>query len=92
MQSPEKQSFDGTEIAVVGMACHFPKANDLEAFWENLRNGRESISFLTDEELEPSGVDPASLKDPHYVKAASILDGVELSMLLFLACPQTKPA
>ncbi len=90
MQSSEKQSFDGTEIAVVGMACHFPKANDLEAFWENLRNGRESISFLTDEELEPSGVDPASLKDPHYVKAASILDGVELFDASFFGVPANE--
>ena len=90
MQSPEKQSFDGTEIAVVGMACHFPKANDLEAFWENLRNGRESISFLTDEELEPSGVDPASLKDPHYVKAASILDGVDLFDASFFGVPANE--
>ena len=90
MQSPETQSFDGAEIAVVGMACQFPKANDLEAFWENLRNGAECISFLTDEELEPSGVDPASLQDSNYVKAASILDGVELFDAAFFGIPANE--
>lgn len=78
MHSPETQSFDGSEIAVVGMACQFPKADDLETFWENLRSGKECVSFLDDKELEPSGVDPASLKDPNYVKAASFLEGADL--------------
>jgi phthiocerol/phenolphthiocerol synthesis type-I polyketide synthase E len=90
MQSPQTQSFDGTEIAVVGMACQFPKANDLETFWDNLRNGTECISFLTDDELEPSGVDPASLNDPHYVKAASILDGVDLFDASFFGIPANE--
>lgn len=75
---PEIQSFDGSEIAVIGMACQFPKAKDPETFWENLRNGTECISFLSEDELEPSGVDPLSLSDPSYVRAASILEGVEL--------------
>lgn len=30
-------------VAVVGMACRFPGARDLFAFWELLRNGREGI-------------------------------------------------
>ncbi|MGN7997308.1 beta-ketoacyl synthase N-terminal-like domain-containing protein, partial [Chitinophaga sp. 22308] len=30
-------------IAVVGMACHFPDAPDIASFWENLKNGRDSI-------------------------------------------------
>jgi phthiocerol/phenolphthiocerol synthesis type-I polyketide synthase E len=90
MDSPETQSFDGSEIAVVGMACQFPKANDLEMFWENLRNSAECISFLSDEELQPSGVDPASLNDPNYVKAASILDGVDLFDAAFFGIPANE--
>ncbi|WP_208452388.1 beta-ketoacyl synthase N-terminal-like domain-containing protein [Burkholderia gladioli] len=30
-------------IAVVGMACHFPAAQDIDAFWRNLRDGRDCI-------------------------------------------------
>lgn len=32
------------DIAVVGMSCRLPGADDLEAFWLNLQAGRESIS------------------------------------------------
>jgi len=30
-------------IAVIGMACHFPDADNLAAYWENLRTGKDSI-------------------------------------------------
>src|SRR5205085_5171826 len=47
-------------------------------FWRILRDGIEPITFLEDEEIEPSLVDPASTADPNYVKAASMIDDVEL--------------
>ena len=31
------------EIAVIGLAGRFPGARNIEVFWENLRNGVESI-------------------------------------------------
>jgi amino acid adenylation domain-containing protein len=65
-------------VAVVGMAGRFPGAADLETFWDNLREGRESIRFFADEELIAAGVDPRTLARPDYVKARGVLDGVEL--------------
>ena len=38
------------------MAGRFPGAKNLKAFWENLRDGVESISFFSDEMLEKAGV------------------------------------
>lgn len=32
-----------TAIALVGMACRFPGANDIDSFWHNLINGVESL-------------------------------------------------
>jgi acyl transferase domain-containing protein/acyl carrier protein len=64
-------------VAVVGMACRFPGAKNLQEFWRNLRDGVESISFFSDEELEREGVERSELSDPNYVKARGILDGVE---------------
>lgn len=32
------------DIAVTGIACHFPMADSPEEFWENLRNGRDCIT------------------------------------------------
>jgi acyl transferase domain-containing protein len=46
----------GLEIAVIGMAGRFPGAKNIDEFWNNLKNGIESISFFSDEELEVSGV------------------------------------
>ncbi|MBW4633663.1 MAG: amino acid adenylation domain-containing protein [Iphinoe sp. HA4291-MV1] len=65
-------------IAIIGMAGRFPGANNVEQFWQNLRDGVESISFFTDEELEASGIDPAILSDRNYVKANGLLEDVEM--------------
>lgn len=72
------EQVDGSEVAVIGMACRFPGANDLETFWRNLCEGVESITFLKDEEIEPSAIDPNETQNPNYVKAAALLDGVDL--------------
>lgn len=77
--SNEFNRFDGKdEIAIVGMAGRFPGAKNLDDFWQNLRDGVESISFFTDEELISTGTDPALFNDPKYVKAGTILEDIEL--------------
>lgn len=60
------------------MSGRYPKAKNLEDFWENLRDGVESISFFTDEELAALEVTPELLQNPQYVKAAPILDDIDL--------------
>jgi phthiocerol/phenolphthiocerol synthesis type-I polyketide synthase E len=64
-------------IAVIGMSGMFPGAHNVEEFWQNLRDGVESISRFTDAELELNG-DAALAHDSRYVKSKAILDGVEL--------------
>ena len=64
-------------IAIVGMAGRFPGAQDVDAFWQNLRDGVESIAILDDADLVASGVEAAMMADPRYVRAASILDDVD---------------
>ncbi|HLJ16215.1 MAG TPA: SDR family NAD(P)-dependent oxidoreductase [Bryobacteraceae bacterium] len=65
-------------IAIVGMAGRFPGARDIDEFRSNLENGIESIRFFTEEELLAAGVDPKLIADPNYVKAAPVLNGVDL--------------
>lgn len=65
------------DIAIIGMAGQFPGADNLTTFWENLKNGVETISFFSDEELLESGVSPELFNQPNYVKARPILDRVE---------------
>jgi len=66
-----------SDIAVVGMACRFPGAPNVERFWENLEAGRESITFFSNDELLAAGVAPEVVDDPFYVKAGPILPDVE---------------
>lgn len=69
---------EASEVAIVGMAGRFPGAKNVEEFWQNLRNGVESISFFTREELQAEGGDASELSDPNYVPAKAILEDVEL--------------
>ena len=68
----------GAGIAVIGMACRFPGAPDVESFWRNLCDGVESIASFSDEELTAAGVDPAALADPNYVRASGLLRDIDL--------------
>ena len=69
---------DNSDVAVIGMAGRYPGANDIEALWRNLRDGVESVSFFTDDELRDSVPDASLLSDPLYVKARAILDDIDL--------------
>ena len=61
-------------IAIVGMAGRFPKARNLQQFWENLCLGIESTSFFSEEELKQAGVSPELLSNPNYVRARGVLE------------------
>ncbi len=63
-----------THLAIVGMACRFPGARNLDEFWANLIGGVESINRLSEEELLKAGIPAATLARPDYVKAAPVLD------------------
>ncbi|MHC5613933.1 MAG: type I polyketide synthase [Nostoc sp.] len=79
MNSLEEQNKIGDlDIAVIGMSGRFPRAKNIDDFWHNLRDGVESISFFSHQELESVGVDPSFLSDPNYVKANAVLEDIEL--------------
>ncbi|MBD2166655.1 SDR family oxidoreductase [Calothrix membranacea FACHB-236] len=69
---------NGSEIAIIGLSGRFPGAKNIEEFWQNLQAGVESISFFTDAELIASGINPALVNQPNYVKARGLLTDVEL--------------
>ena len=66
-----------TSIAVIGMACRFPGAPDLEAFRDLLINGREGIRFYSAEELAAFGVSENLIKDSRFVPASGELPGAD---------------
>jgi len=78
MSSEQDNGFTGFEVAIIGIAGRFPGANDVDTFWKNLRNGVESIVFMSEEELIEAGVDPELARHPNYVPAAALLDDYEM--------------
>ena len=60
--SETSESIEG--IAIIGMAGRFPGAKNVDEFWQNLRDGVESISFFSEEELESLGIDRSVVRDP----------------------------
>ncbi|WP_299601316.1 type I polyketide synthase [uncultured Tateyamaria sp.] len=66
-----------TDIAIVGLAAHLPGADGAEAYWENLRQGIESIRRYTRDELVDAGEAPHLIERPDYVPAAAPLDNFE---------------
>ncbi|MFE1609200.1 amino acid adenylation domain-containing protein [Streptomyces albidoflavus] len=69
---------DGDAVAIVGMACRLPGAPGLEAYRRNLREGVESVTHFTDEELRAAGVSEEELLDPRYVRARGVTEDVDL--------------
>nr|DAB41918.1 TPA_exp: ArzP - PKS (KS, AT, OMT, ACP, TE) [Fischerella sp. PCC 9339] len=65
-------------IAIIGMSGRFPGAKNLNEFWQNLRDGKESISFFSEQELIDNGIDPVMVSHSNYVKAGAILEDVDL--------------
>jgi len=65
------------EIAVIGMAGRFPGSRNIDEFWENLKNGVESITFFSAGQLAAWGVRQELRENPNYVKANGILDDME---------------
>ena len=88
----DKQEITGLEIAVVGMACKFPGASNINEFWENLKNGKESISRFSDDELREYGVQEKELSDPDYVKAKGLIEDAAFFDASFFGISPTEAA
>ncbi|PEW10111.1 non-ribosomal peptide synthetase [Bacillus cereus] len=65
-------------IAIVGISCQLPGANNYNEFWENLREGKESVRPLSVEELEELNVPAEIMNNPNYVPVQSTIEGKEL--------------
>ncbi len=78
MKVSDRSADYAASIAVIGKSGRFPKSRNVNQFWENLSEGKECISFFTEEELLSAGVDPEMLQRPNYVKSLGNLDDADL--------------
>lgn len=78
MVTDELEQQPNDAIAIIGMAGRFPGADNVLTFWDNLLNGKESITFFTQEELLAEGIPAELLTDPDYVSARGTLKDIDL--------------
>jgi len=65
-------------LAIVGISCHLPEAEDRWQFWDNLKNGKESVNHLSLAEAEKHLVSADILNNPNYVATNAWLEGKDL--------------
>jgi phthiocerol/phenolphthiocerol synthesis type-I polyketide synthase E len=65
-------------VAIVGLACRFPGARDLNEYWNNLRQGVESITFFSEQELRDAGIDDVVWSTANFVPARGSLRDIEM--------------
>ncbi|NUS44930.1 MAG: acyltransferase domain-containing protein, partial [Mycobacteriaceae bacterium] len=71
----DRNPVDRNAIAIIGMACRFPGAPDLAAFWDLLDTGRDGLTHFDDADLDARGV-PADLRGKrNYVPVGGLIDG-----------------
>ncbi|TLF42286.1 polyketide synthase [Maribacter aurantiacus] len=87
-----KKKNDSRDIAIIGMAGRFPGAKSVDELWKILREGKETISHFTKEELDSSI--PEKIKnDPLYVGSRGILPSAkEFDALFFGLNPKVASA
>lgn len=73
----DHNNYTGFEIAVTGMACRFPGASNVQQYWENLKNGLDSVSVFSDEELRKYGNREEDITNPNYIKSKGLLDDAD---------------
>ena len=88
--STAKAAADANAVAITAVAGRFPGARTVEEFWANLRAGKESVHFFTDDELRAAGVDEAWLADPHNVKARPRLEDIDQFDAAFFGIPPSE--
>lgn len=77
------------DIAIVGMACMYPQALNLDALWQNVVSGVDAISDMPPERVPPSFYDPESTDNDHtYCRRGGFLgDRVPFDPLQFGIMP-----
>jgi len=76
---------DDDAIAIVGVSGRYPGAKDLSELWDNLRNGRDSITEIPDDRFEwRSLFDPDRTRYGNiYAKWGGFIEGVDCFDSLF---------
>jgi len=57
------------KVAIIGIACRFPGADDYNTFWSNLRDGVASISEISDERWDVDKFYSTNIDEPNKINS-----------------------
>ncbi len=78
-------------IAIVGVSGAFPEAGNIDQFWENISNGRDSITEMPNERWDWENIygDPSKDVNKTNIKSVGVLEGIdEFDPLFFGISPK----
>lgn len=78
-ESEPEQSNAQSDIAIIGVAGRYPQANNLQAFWENLRSGRNCVTEIPESRWQHRDFfrDEEHPKGGNYCRWGGFIDGVD---------------
>ena len=81
-------------LAIVGIGCTFPEAEDLDAYWNNIVTGRDSITDIPDTHWNPDDYFDSNPKSPDhtYAKRGGFLPPFDFNPLDFGIAPNALEA
>lgn len=82
LKNQEPSQTSSKDIAIIAMSGRFPGAESLDDLWKILKEGEESISFYTKDELDASIPDHLR-NDPLYITARGVLPSAKTFDNLF---------
>jgi Polyketide synthase modules and related proteins len=84
-----EQSYEN-DIAIIGMSGRFPRANNIDAYWQNLVKGVNSVRKAEKEEIAASGISDKLLNHKRFVNASSKLEDAKYFDADFFALSNTE--
>jgi acyl transferase domain-containing protein/acyl carrier protein len=66
-----KRQYTGFEVAIIGMSCRVSGASNWREYWENLKNGKETLKTLSDDDLLKLNADKRLIGNKSFVKTIS---------------------
>jgi acyl transferase domain-containing protein len=93
-----KQSKDdqpkAVPLAIVGIGCLFPKANDATSYWTNIRDGVDAIGDIPETHWNPDDYFDADKNAPDmtYARRGGFIDAVDFDPLLYGFSPNNIEA
>ena len=81
-------------VAIIGMGCLFPKAEDLSRFWANIRHRRDAITEVPSSHWRSEDYFDADPKSPDhtYARRGGFLDPIDFAPLEFGIAPNNLEA